>query len=130
MHWDTIGEPLADLLRFERESHKGEPASFGLLSALTRDSDSSRWRRFLLEGDNLAAVVRQTIAISAQDGNNPRDTLESIEDLVTATHIRNRESADSFLATYLSNRPRFPADPMAPSAKCSVTGMRRLLRGA
>ena len=57
--WAVIGEPLADLLRYERRIGHYEHAGYALLSTVVHETADSAWRQFLLAGDNFAEVVRQ-----------------------------------------------------------------------
>ena len=109
--WVDIGEPLADLLRYERRIGYYEHAGYALLSAIVHDVESSVWRQFLLAGDNFAKVVRQVIAISDKESKNPKEVLDSICELVDAAYARAPEGAGQFLKTYLNHRMSFP-DPI------------------
>ncbi len=109
--WGDIGEPLADLLRYEREIGYYEHASYALLSTVVHEAADSRWRQFLLTGDNFAAVVGQVIAISDRESKNPNEVLDSIRELVNAAYTHAPEKAEPFLQTYLKYRPSFP-DPI------------------
>ena len=72
--WGDIGEPLADLLRYEREIGYYEHASYALLSTVVHETTGSAWRQFLLTGDNFATVVKQVIAISDKESKNPQSS--------------------------------------------------------
>ena len=86
--WAGIGEPLADLLRYERQIGHYEHAGYALLSAIVHDAESSVWRQFLLVGDNSAEVVRQVIAISDRESKTPQTVLDSIRGLVDAAYAQ------------------------------------------
>ena len=109
--WGDIGEPLADLLRYERGIGYYEHASYALLSTVVHETTGSAWRQFLLTGDNFAAVVGQVIAISDKESKNPKEALDPIRELVNAAYTHMPERAEQFLQTYLKYRPSFP-DPI------------------
>ena len=71
--WGDIGEPLADLLRYEREIGYYEHASYALLSTVVHETTGSAWQKFLLVDDNFAAVVEQIITISDKESKNPKE---------------------------------------------------------
>ena len=50
--WADIGEPLANLLRYEREIGYYEHAGYALLSTVVHETKDSTWRQFLLAEDN------------------------------------------------------------------------------
>ena len=68
----------------------------------------SAWRRFLADGENLAAVASQVVAISDAGCVTPRAALESVRDLVETVYARSPRTASSFLDAYLAQRPRLP----------------------
>ena len=108
MPWGKIGEPLADLLRYERKIGCYEHAGYALLSTVVHDSESSVWRQFLLTDNNFAEVVGQVIAISDRKSKNPKEVLDSIRALVDTAYTDVPERAAQFLRTYLKYRPSFP----------------------
>jgi hypothetical protein len=124
--WGDIGEPLADLLRYEREIGYYEHAGYALLSTVVHETTGSVWRKFLLAGDNFAAVVYQVINISDRESKNPKEVLDSICELVNAAYTRMPKKAASFLKTYLKHRPSFP-DPIREGLDAlSMQGKRRV----
>ena len=70
--WGDIGEPLADLLRYEHEIGYYEHAGYALLSTVVHETTGSAWQKFLLADDNFAAVVCQVITISDRESKNPK----------------------------------------------------------
>ena len=124
--WGDIGEPLADLLRYEREIGYYEHAGYALLSTVVHEAADSRWRQFLLAGDNFATVVKQVIAISDKESKNPKAVLNSICALVHAAYTHMPERAAQFLKAYLKYRPSFP-DPIREELDAlSMRGKRRV----
>ena len=122
-----IGEPLADLLRYEREIGYYEYASYALLSTVVHEAAGSAWRQFLLTGDNFAAVVGQVIAISDKESKNPNEVLDSIRELVNAAYTHAPKKAEPFLQTYLKYRPSFPdAYPRSSWMHSQCEGKRRV----
>ncbi len=129
--WGDIGEPLADLLRYEREIGCYEHASYALLSTVVHEMADSAWRQFLLAGDNFAEIVGQVIAISDRESKNPKKVLDAICELVNAAYTRTPESARQFLKTYLKYRPSFPYSIREELDALSKQGKRRVaLRAA
>ena len=124
--WRSIGEPLADLLRYEREIGYYEHASYALLSTVVHETTSSVWRQFLLAEDNFAAVVEQIIAISDKESKNPQTVLNSIRELVNAAHTHTPKRAEQFLKTYLKYRPNFPCPIREELDALSMQGKRRV----
>ena len=134
--WGDIGEPLADLLRYEREIGYYEHASYALLSTVVHETEDSAWRQFLLAEDNFAAVIEQVIAISDKESKNPQEVLDPIRGLVNAAHTRTPKRAEQFLKAYLKYRPSFPPPirkevgralnagktPDSPSCNCFRSG--------
>ena len=124
--WGDIGEPLADLLRYEREIGYYEHASYALLSTVVHEAADSRWRQFLLADTNFAAVVGQVIAISDRESKNPNEVLDPIRALVNAAYTHTPERAGQFLKAYLKYRPTFP-DPVREELDAlSMRGKRRV----
>ena len=117
--WGNIGEPLADLLRYEREIGYYEHASYALLSTVVHEAADSMWRQFLLTGDNFAAVVEQVIAISDKESKNPQEVLDPIRELVNAAYTHAPKKAEPFLQTYLKYRSSFP-DPIRGKVGCTL----------
>ena len=125
--WGDIGEPLADLLRYERKIGYYEHAGYALLSAIVHETADSRWQKFLLTGDNFAAVVGQVIAISDRESKNPKEVLDSIRKVVNAAYTHAPKKAELFLQTYLKYRPSFP-DPIREKLDAlSIRGKRRVI---
>ena len=124
--WRRIGEPLADLLRYEREIGYYEHAGYALLSAIVHETEDSAWRQFLLAEDNFAAVIEQVIAISDKESKNPKEVLDSIRGLVNAAHTRTPKRAEQFLKTYLKYRPNFPCPIREKLDALSMQGKRRI----
>ena len=124
--WENIGEPLADLLRYEREIGYYEHASYALLSTVVHEAAGSAWRKFLLAGDNFAAVVEQIIAISDTESKNPKEVLDSIRELVNAAYTHTLEKAVPFLQAYLKCRPSFPVPVREKLDALSMRGKRRV----
>ena len=124
--WGDIGEPLADLLRYERGIGYYEHASYALLSTVVHETTGSAWRQFLLAGDNFAAVVGQVIAISDKESKNPKAVLNSIRKVVNAAYTHAPKKAEPFLQTYLKYRSSFP-DPIREKLDAlSIQGKRRV----
>ena len=124
--WENIGEPLADLLRYEREIGYYEHASYALLSTFVHERTSSAWQKFLLAGDNFAVVVEQIIAISNRESKNPKEVLDPIRELVGAAYTYTPERAEQFLKTYLKYRPNFPPPIREGLDALSMQGKRRI----
>ena len=124
--WKNIGEPLADLLRYEHEIGYYEHASYALLSTVVHETTGSAWQKFLLTGDNFAVVVEQIITISNRESKNPKEVLDSIRELVGAAYTHTPERAGQFLNVYLKYRPSFP-DPIREELDAfSMRGKRRV----
>ena len=124
--WGDIGEPLADLLRYEREIGYYEHAGYALLSTVVHETEGSAWRQFLLADNNFAAAVRQVIAISDKESKNPKEVLDSIRKIVNAAYTHAPKKAVPFLQTYLKYRPSFP-DPIREKLDAlSMRGKRRV----
>ena len=124
--WGDIGEPLADLLQYEREIGYYEHAGYALLSTVVHEAADSMWRQFLLADNNFAAVVRQVIAISDKESKNPKEVLDSIRKVVNAAYTHAPKKAEPFLQTYLKYRPSFP-DPIREKLDAlSMRGKRRV----
>ena len=124
--WGGIGEPLAGLLRYEREIGYYEHAGYALLSTVVHETEGSAWRQFLLADNNFAAVVRQVIAISDRESKNPKAVLNSIRKVVNAAYTLAPKKAEPFLQTYLKYRPSFP-DPIREKLDAlSMRGKRRV----
>ncbi len=124
--WTDIGEPLADLLRYERRIGHYEHAGYALLSTVVHETADSAWRQFLLVGDNFAEVAGQVIAISDRESKNPKQVLDSIRSLVDAAYAQAPERAGQFLKPYLKHRPSFP-DPIRERLDAlSMRGKRRI----
>ena len=124
--WENIGEPLADLLRYERAIGYYEHASYALLSTVVHETADSAWRQFLLAEDNFAAVVEQIITISDKESKNPEEVLDSIRELVNAAYTHMPERAEQFLKTYLKYRPSFPCPIREELDALSMQGKRRI----
>ena len=125
--WREIGEPLADLLRYERKIGYYEHAGYALLSAIVHETADSAWRQFLLVDSNFAEVVGQVIAISDKESKNPKEVLDSIRALVHAAYAHVPKKAGPFLKTYLKYRPSFP-DPIREKLDAlSMRGKRRVI---
>ena len=124
--WADIGEPLADLLRYEREIGYYEHASYALLSTVVHETTDSAWRKFLLADDNFAAVVEQIITLSAKESKNPKEVLNSIRELVSAAYTHTPKSARQFLKGYLKYRPSFPDPVRGELDVLSMRGKRRV----
>ena len=124
--WGDIGEPLAELLRYEREIGYYEHAGYALLSTVVHETEGSAWRQFLLADNNFAAAVRQVIAISDKESKNPKEVLDSIRKVVNAAYTHAPKKAEPFLQTYLKYRPSFP-DPIREQLDAlSMRGKRRV----
>ena len=124
--WGDIGEPLADLLRYEREIGYYEHAGYALLSTIVHETTGSVWRKFLLTDNNFAAVVCQVINMSDRESKNPKEVLDLICELVNAVYTHTPKKALSFLKTYLKHRPSFP-DPIREGLDAlSMRGKRRV----
>ena len=124
--WGDIGEPLADLLRYEREIGYYEHAGYALLSTVVHETKDSTWRQFLLAEDNFAGVVGQVIAISDKESKNPKKILDAICELVNAAYSHAPKRAEQFLKAYLKYRPSFP-DPVREGLDAlSMRGKRRV----
>ena len=124
--WENVGEPLADLLRYEREIGYYEHASYALLSTVVHEAADSAWRQFLLAEDNFAAVVEQIITISDRESKNPKEVLDSIRGIVHAAYTHSPERAEQFLKTYLEYRPSFPCPVRGELDALSMRGKRRV----
>ena len=124
--WENIGEPLADLLRYEREIGYYEHASYALLSAVVHETTGSAWQKFLLVDDNFAAVVEQVITISDKESKNPKEVLDPIRELVNAAYTHPPEKAGQFLKAYLKYRPSFPIPVREELDTLSKRGKRRV----
>ena len=124
--WGDVGEPLADLLQYEREIGYYEHAGYALLSTVVHETEGSTWRQFLLADNNFAAVVRQVIAISDKESKNPKEVLDPIRKVVNAAYTHAPKKAVPFLQTYLKYRPSFP-DPIREQLDAlSMRGKRRV----
>ena len=123
--WQTIGEPLADLLRYEREIGYYEHASYALLSTVVHETGGSAWQKFLLTEDNFAVVAEQIIAISNRESKNPKEILDSIRELVSAAYTHVPKKAVPFLQAYLKCRPSFPVPVREKLDALSMRGKRR-----
>ena len=124
--WADVGEPLADLLRYERRIGHYEHAGYALLSTVVHETADSAWRQFLLAEDNFAAVVGQVIAISDRESKNPKQVLDAIRSLVDAAYAHAPEKAGPFLKPYLKHRPSFP-DPIRERLDAlAIRGKRRI----
>ena len=124
--WGNIGEPLADLLRYERKIGYYEHAGYALLSTAVHETTDSAWRRFLLADNNFAEVVSQVIAISDKESKNPREVLDSIRELVDAAYTHAPKKAVPFLQAYLKYRPSFPNPIREKLDSLSMRGKRRV----
>ena len=124
--WGQIGEPLADLLRYERKIGHYEHAGYALLSAVVHERKDSAWRQFLVADNNFAAVVGQVIAISGRESRNPKTVLDSIRKLVDTAHTHDPKKAESFLKAYLKYRPSFPDLIRKKLDALSMRGKRRV----
>ena len=124
--WADLGEPLADLLRYERRIGYYEHAGYALLSTVVHETGDSAWRQFLLAEDNFAEVVGQVIAISDKDSKNPKEVLDSIRELVDAAYADAPERAGQFLQAYLKHRPSFPDSIREELDALSIRGKRRI----
>ena len=124
--WGDIGEPLADLLRYEREIGYYEHAGYALLSTIVHEAADSVWRQFLLAEDNFAAVVGQVIAISDKESKNPKEVFDSIRELVSAAYTHVPKKAVPFLKAYLKHRPNFPCSIREELDALSMRGKRRV----
>ncbi len=129
--WADIGEPLADLLRYERRIGYYEHAGYALLSAVVHETADSAWRQFLLAGDNFAEVVRQVVAVSDRESKNPKEILDSIRELVDTAYAHAPKGTEQFLKTYLKHRPSFPYPIRERLDALAMRGKRRVaLRAA
>ena len=125
--WGNVGEPLADLLRYERKIGYYEHAGYALLSTVVHETVDSAWRQFLLADSNFAEVVEQVITISDGESRNPKEVLDSIRALVHAAYAHAPKKAGPFLKTYLKYRPSFP-DPIREKLDAlSMRGKRRVV---
>ena len=125
--WGNVGEPLADLLRYERKIGYYEHAGYALLSTVVHETAGSAWRQFLLADSNFAEVVEQVITISDGESRNPKEVLDSIRALVHAAYAHAPKKAGPFLKTYLKYRPSFP-DPIREKLDAlSMRGKRRVI---
>ena len=124
--WENVGEPLADLLRYEREIGYYEHAGYALLSTVVHETKDSAWRQFLLAKDNFATVVEQVIAISDRESKNPKEVLDSIRELVSAAYSHAPKRAEQFLKAYLKYRPSFPDSVREELDTLSMRGKRRV----
>ena len=124
--WGKIGEPLADLLRYERRIGYYEHAGYALLSTVVHETADSAWRQFLLADNNFATVVSQIITISDRESKNPKEVLDSIHGLVDAAYTDAPERAGQFLKTYLTYRPSFPDTIREELDALSMRGRRRI----
>ena len=125
--WGNVGEPLADLLRYERGTGYYEHAGYALLSAIVHETADSAWQNFLLADNNFAAVVEQIITIADKESKNPKEVLDSICELVHAAYAHAPKKAGPFLKTYLKYRPSFP-DPIREKLDAlSMRGKRRVV---
>ena len=124
--WGKIGEPLANLLRYERRIGCYEHAGYALLSVVVHETKDSAWRQFLLADNNFAEVVGQVSAISDKESKNPKEVLDSIRDLVDAAYANAAERAEQFLKTYLKHRPGFPDSIRGELDALSMRGKRRI----
>ena len=125
--WGEIGEPLADLLRYERKIGYYEHAGYALLSTVVHETADSAWQKFLLTDDNFAEVVGQVIAISDKDSKNPKEVLDSIRALVDAAYTHTPKRARQFLEAYLKHRPSFPDSIREELDALSIRGKRRIV---
>ena len=124
--WGDIGEPLAELLRYEREIGYYEHAGHALLSTVVHEMEGSAWRQFLLVDNNFGAVVGQVIAISDKESKNPKAVLNSIRKVVNAAYTHAPKKAEPFLQTYLKYRPSFPDPIRGELDALSMRGKRRV----
>jgi hypothetical protein len=124
--WGNIGEPLADLLRYERKIGYYEHAGYALLSTVVHETADSAWRRFLLADNNFAEVVSQVIAISDKESRNPKEVIDSIRELVDAAYAHEPKKAMPFLKAYLNYRPSFPDSIRKKLDGLSMRGKRRV----
>ena len=124
--WENIGEPLADLLRYERKIGYYEHAGYALLSTVVHETKNSAWRQFLLAEDNFAAVVEQIITISNRESKNPKKVLDPISDLVNAAYTHTPKRAGQFLKAYLKYRSSFPCPIREELDALSMQGKRRI----
>ena len=124
--WENIGEPLADLLRYEREIGYYEHASYALLSTVVHEAAGSAWQKFLLADDNFALVVEQIIAISDTESKNPKEILDPIRELVNTAYTHTPEKTVPFLKAYLKCRPSFPVPVREELDALSMRGRRRV----
>jgi hypothetical protein len=125
--WREIGEPLAELLRYEREIGYYEHAGHALLSTIVHETEGSAWRQFLLVDNNFGAVVGQVIAISDKESKNPKEVLDSIRALVHAAYAHAPKKAGPFLQAYLKYRPSFPNPIREKLDALSIRGKRRVI---
>ena len=105
--WEKIGNPLEDLLRYEREIGHYEHASYDLLSTLVHQPPDTAWRLYLLEDEHFKIVTAQIIALAKKDSQPPNTALAAIRALVEAVLVRDPEQAITFLHAYLTQRPHF-----------------------
>ena len=125
--WGNVGEPLADLLRYERKIGYYEHAGYALLSTVVHETADSVWRKFLLADSNFAEAVEQVITISDKESKNSREVLDSIRELVDAAYAHEPKKAMPFLKAYLNYRPSFP-DPIREKLDAlSMRGKRRVI---
>ena len=125
--WTDIGEPLANLLRYEHRIGCYEHAGYALLSTVVHEAADSAWRQFLVADNNFAEIVGQVIAISDKDSKNPKEVLDSIRELVDAVYTGTPERAGPFLKTYLNHRPSFPDSIRERLDALSIRGKRRIV---
>ena len=124
--WADVGEPLANLLRYERRIGCYEHAGYALLSTIVHEPGDSAWRQFLLADNNFAEVAGQVIAISDKASKNPKEVLDSIRELVDAAYVHAPERAGQFLQAYLKHRPSFPDSIRERLDALSIQGKRRV----
>ena len=108
--WASVGRPLEELLRHEREYGHDERAAYDLVAALANEPEFSPWRRFLVEGENFATAVRQVVAGSKPGGISPRSALESTRKLVETGYARDNGHDLAVMSDYLRFRPDLPGD--------------------
>jgi hypothetical protein len=106
--WQSIGKPLEELLRYERQLGHYEHGGFDLISTLVHESEESDWRRYLTAKGNFAAVVGQVLTISKGEAAAPKRSLDSIREIVERSYAGGPQTAHDFLDGYLQRRPSFP----------------------
>ena len=108
--WEQMGIAFEDLMRHEGQICSHGSAGQQLLSAVAGDNETSAWRRFLLENENLSKVVGQVLAPSCRDCPDPKAVLETVRETVEGAATRRPRDAFELLGEYLRYRADLPAD--------------------